>query len=48
MLIPRDLNKCLVKQCILDLNTDLDGGINNPVLSRPGENQFWVRISSTR
>ena len=49
MLSASDLNKCWVKQCIFALNTDLEGDfINDPVLLRLGENQFWVSISSTR
>ena len=46
LLTPRDLTKCAVGQCKFVLNTDVDGGvINNPVLLRLGENQFWLSVA---
>ena len=46
LLTPRDLTKCAVGQCKFVLNTDADGGvINNPVLLRLGENQFWLSVA---
>jgi len=43
LLTPRDLTKCKVGQCKYVMITAADGGIvNDPVLSRLGENQFWL------
>jgi len=43
MLTPRDLSKCRVGQCKYVVVTAADGGIvNDPVLSRLGENHFWL------
>ena len=43
MLTPRDLHNCRVGQCKYVLITATDGGIiNDPVLSRLGENHFWL------
>ena len=48
MIVPRDLNKCSVKQCKFALNTDVDGGIiNNPVLLRLDENHFWLSLADS-
>jgi glycine cleavage system aminomethyltransferase T len=46
LLTPRDLTRCEVGQCKFVLNTDVDGGIiNNPVLLRLGEDQFWLSVA---
>ncbi|NDL57222.1 glycine cleavage T C-terminal barrel domain-containing protein [Phytoactinopolyspora mesophila] len=46
LLTPRDLTTCAVGQCKFVLNTDTDGGIiNNPVLLRLAENQFWLSVA---
>jgi glycine cleavage system aminomethyltransferase T len=43
MLTPRDLSKCKVWQCKYVVLTTPEGGIvNDPVLSRIGENHFWL------
>ena len=43
LLTPRDLTKCRVGQCKYVLITAADGGIvNDPVLSRLGENHLWL------
>lgn len=43
MLTPRDLSKCKVWQCKYVVLTTPEGGIvNDPVLSRLGENHFWL------
>lgn len=43
MLTPRDLTPCRVGQCKYVLITNAEGGIvNDPVLSRLGENHFWL------
>jgi aminomethyltransferase len=48
LLTPRDLSKCEVGQCKYVLICDQDGGIiNDPVLARIGENQFWLSVSSS-
>ena len=42
-LTPRNLSKCVVGQCRYVLLTAADGGIvNDAVLLRLGENQFWL------
>ncbi|MGH3516748.1 MAG: glycine cleavage T C-terminal barrel domain-containing protein [Haloechinothrix sp.] len=46
MLTPRDLSTCAVGQCKFVLNTDVDGGIiNNPVLLRLADDQFWLSVA---
>ena len=48
MLTPRDLTKCAVGQCKYVVITAEDGGIiNDPVLSRLGENHFWLALSDS-
>lgn len=48
MLIPRDLSKCRVGQCKYVFITGEDGGIlNDPVLLRLGENQFWLSLADS-
>jgi aminomethyltransferase len=43
MLTPRDLSKCKVWQCKYVVLTTPEGGIvNDPVLTRLGENHFWL------
>ena len=44
----RDLTKCAVGQCKYVLITAEDGGIvNEPVLVRVGENQWWLALSDS-
>ncbi len=48
MLTPRDLTKCAVGQGKYVLITAEDGGIiNDPVLSRIGENQWWLALADS-
>ena len=48
MLTPRDLTKCKVGQCKYVVITAEDGGIiNDPVLSRLGENHFWLALADS-
>ncbi len=48
LLCPRDLSACAVGQCKYVLLTDQDGGIvNDPILLRLGENQFWLSIADS-
>ncbi len=48
MLVPRDLNKCAVRQCKYVFITAEDGGIvNDPVLLRLGENHFWLSLADS-
>ena len=48
MLTPRDLTKCEVGQGKYVLLTAEDGGIvNDPVLSRIGENQWWLALADS-
>jgi glycine cleavage system aminomethyltransferase T len=48
MLVPRDLNKCNVRQCKYVFITAEDGGIiNDPVLLRLGENHFWISVADS-
>jgi glycine cleavage system aminomethyltransferase T len=48
MLTPRDLTKCRVGQAKYVLITVEDGGIlNDPVLLRLGENQFWLALADS-
>ena len=47
-LTPRDLTKCAVGQGKYVLITAEDGGIvNDPVLSRIGENQWWLALADS-
>jgi glycine cleavage system aminomethyltransferase T len=46
MLVARDLGKCEVGQCKYVFVTAPDGGIiNDPVLLRLGEDQFWLSLA---
>jgi glycine cleavage system aminomethyltransferase T len=48
MLVPRDLNKCNVRQCKYVFITAEDGGIiNDPVLLRLDENHFWISVADS-
>jgi len=48
LLIPRDLSKCAVGQCIYTLITNAEGGIlNDPILLRLEENKFWISLADT-
>jgi aminomethyltransferase len=48
LLTPRDLSKCAVGQGKYVLICDSDGGIiNDPVLTRMGENTFWFALASS-
>ncbi|MDA7763771.1 glycine cleavage system protein T [Pelagibacterales bacterium] len=48
LLTPRDLSKLAVGQCKYVLITNNDGGIlNDPVLLRLGENQFWLSLADS-
>ena len=48
MLTPRDLTKCAVGQCKYVLITAEDGGIiNDPVLNRIGENEWWLALADS-
>jgi glycine cleavage system aminomethyltransferase T len=48
LLTPRDLSKCAVGQAKYLLICDADGGIvNDPVLTRMGENTFWFALASS-
>ena len=48
LLTPRDLTKCEVGQCKYVVITADDGGIiNDPVLSRLGENHFWLALADS-
>ena len=48
MLTPRDLTKCAVAQGKYLLITAEDGGIiNDPVLSRIGENRWWLALADS-
>ena len=48
MLTPRDLTKCAVGQGKYVLITAEDGGIiNDPVLSRIGENRWWLALADS-
>lgn len=47
-LTPRDISECAVGQCKYVLITDGGGGIiNDPVLLKLGENQFWLSLSDS-
>ena len=47
-LTPRDISECAVGQCKYVLITDESGGIiNDPVLLKLGENQFWLSLADT-
>lgn len=48
LLCPRDLSKCEVGQCKYVILVDQDGGvINDPILLKLGENQFWLSIADS-
>jgi len=48
LITPRDLTKCAVGQCKYVVITAEDGGIiNDPVLLRLGENQFWLSLADS-
>ena len=48
MLTPRDLTKCAVGQGKYVLITAADGGIiNDPVLTRVGENRWWLALADS-
>ncbi|MEO8477904.1 MAG: glycine cleavage T C-terminal barrel domain-containing protein [Actinomycetota bacterium] len=48
LLTPRDLSRCAVGQGKYVLICDSDGGIiNDPVLTRMGENTFWFALASS-
>ncbi len=48
MLVPRDLNKCAVRQCKYVFVTAPDGGIiNDPILLRLDENHFWLSVADS-
>ena len=47
-LTPRDISECAVGQCKYVLITDEAGGIiNDPVLLKLGENQFWLSLADS-
>ncbi len=47
-LTPRDISECAVGQCKYVLITDESGGIiNDPVLLKLGENQFWLSLADS-
>lgn len=48
MLTPRNLSQCQVGQCKYVLITTGEGGIiNDPILLRLGENQFWLSLADS-
>src|SRR5947208_7020796 len=48
LLTPRDLSTCAVGQAKYVLVCAPDGGIlNDPVLTRMGENRFWLALASS-
>ena len=48
MLVPRDLNKCNVRQCKYVFITADDGGlVNDPVLLRLDDNHFWLSLADS-
>jgi len=48
LLTPRDLSRCAVGQGKYVMICDSDGGIiNDPVLTRMGENTFWFALASS-
>ena len=48
LLTPRDLSNCAVGQAKYVLVCAPDGGIlNDPVLTRMGENRFWLALASS-
>lgn len=48
MMVPRDLNKCAVRQAKYAFITAPDGGIlNDPVLLRLDENRFWLSLADS-
>ena len=48
MMVPRDMNKCAVRQAKYVFVTAPDGGIiNDPVLLRLEENRFWLSLADS-
>ena len=48
MMVPRDMNKCAVRQAKYVFVTAPDGGIiNDPVLLRLDENEFWLSLADS-
>jgi aminomethyltransferase len=48
LLTTRDLTRCPVGQCVYSLLTDEHGGIvNDPLVSRLGENHFWLSLADS-
>jgi aminomethyltransferase len=48
LLTTRDLTRCPVGQCVYTLLTDENGGIvNDPLVSRLGENHFWLSLADS-
>jgi glycine cleavage system aminomethyltransferase T len=48
MMVPRDMNKCAVRQAKYVFVTAPDGGIiNDPVLLRLEENRFWISLADS-
>jgi glycine cleavage system aminomethyltransferase T len=48
LLTTRDLTQCPVGQCVYALLTDETGGIvNDPLVSRLGENHFWLSLADS-
>lgn len=48
LMTPRDLSKCAIGQAKYVLICAKDGGIlNDPVLTRMGENRFWLTLASS-
>ena len=48
MMVPRDLNKCTIRQCKYVFITAPDGGIiNDPVVLRLEENRFWLSLADS-
>jgi glycine cleavage system aminomethyltransferase T len=48
LMTPRDMSKCAVGQAKYVLICAQDGGIlNDPVLTRMGENKFWITLASS-
>lgn len=48
LMTPRDLSACAVGQAKYVLLCDADGGIlNDPVMTRMGENRFWFALASS-
>ena len=48
LLTTRDLTQCPVGQCVYSLLVDENGGIvNDPLVSRLGENHFWLSLADS-